>query len=44
MTQELFNHLKQVEPGRTSLPLYFFRQPLDWPPQHCDNRKEVNHG
>jgi len=28
MTEELFEHLKQVEPGRTSLPICFFRRTL----------------
>jgi len=28
MTEELFEHLKKVEPGRTSLPIYFFRRTL----------------
>ena len=31
MTEELFEHLKKVEPGRTSLPIYFIREPLGWP-------------
>ena len=30
MTNELFEHLKQVEPGRTVVPMYFIRQPLGW--------------
>ena len=31
MTEEQMEHLKEVEPGRTVVPMYFIRRPLGWP-------------
>ena len=30
MTNELLEHLKEVEPGRTVVPMYLIRRPLGW--------------
>ena len=36
MTDELFEHLKEVEPGRTVVPMYFIRRPLGTPETESD--------